>query len=64
LEEWDGLRRGYNWLITQKVKSVIKRHAQELLGGCSSTPYQEFKRNKVLMATSLKEIDEHFGRYL
>lgn len=62
LEEWDGLRRGYNWLITQKVKSVIKRHAQELLGGCSSTPYQEFKRNKVLMATSLKEIDEHFGR--
>jgi hypothetical protein len=64
MEEWDGLRRGYNWLITQKVKSVIKRHAQELLGGCSSTPYKEFKRNKVLMATSLKEIDEHFGRYL
>ncbi len=63
MEEWDGLRRCYNWLITQKVKSVIKRHAQELLGGCSSTPYHEFKRNKVLTATSLKEIDEHFGRY-
>jgi predicted alpha/beta-fold hydrolase len=63
MEEWEGLRRCYNWLITQKVKSVIKRHTQELLGGCSNTPYQEFKRNKVLMATSLKEIDEHFGRY-
>lgn len=60
LEEWDGLRRGYNWLITQRVKQIIKRHIKELLGGTSN--YQQFKRNKVLMATSLQEIDKHFVR--
>lgn len=63
LEEWDGLRRVYNWLITQRVKQMMKRHLKELFSGGKSTGSEQlFQRNKVLMATSLKEIDENFVR--
>jgi len=61
LHEWDGLRRFYNWGITQNMKSVIDRHVRVLFHGPNFTsPQHKSSIHHVRSSSSLVELDDVF----
>ncbi|XP_078343367.1 monoacylglycerol lipase ABHD2-like isoform X1 [Oculina patagonica] len=58
LHEWDGLRRFYNWAITQNVKSVIDRHVRVLFHGPNFTSPHKSSIHHVRSSSSLVELDD------
>lgn len=58
LHEWDGLRRFYNWAITQTVKSVIDRHVRVLFHGPDFTCPHKSSIHHVRSSSSLVELDD------
>lgn len=60
LHEWDGLRRFYNWAITQNVKSVIDRHVRVLFHGPDFTCPHKSSIHRVRSSSSLVELDDAY----
>ena len=58
LHEWDGLRRFYNWAITQNVKNVIDRHVRVLFHGPDFTCPHKSSIHRVRSSSSLVELDD------
>ncbi|XP_073229102.1 monoacylglycerol lipase ABHD2-like [Porites lutea] len=61
LQDWGGLRRFYNWGITQTMKKVIDRHVKVLFHGPNFTsPKHKSSIHHVRSSSSLDELDDVF----
>ena len=65
LNDWGGLRRFYNWGITQTMKKVIDRHVKVLFHGPNFTsPMHKSSIHHVRSSSSLDELDDVFIKYV
>ena len=65
LQDWGGLRRFYNWGITQTMKKVIDRHVKVLFHGPNFTsPKHKSSIHHVRSSSSLDELDDVFIKYV
>lgn len=63
LDQWNGLRRLYNWGMTQNMKKIIDRHVRVLFEGPNLTSHRhKASIHHVRSSSSLAELDDVYTK--
>ncbi|XP_015773343.1 PREDICTED: abhydrolase domain-containing protein 2-like isoform X2 [Acropora digitifera] len=63
LDQWNGLRRLYNWGMTQNMKKIIDRHVRVLFEGPNFTSHRhKASIHHVRSSSSLAELDDVYTK--
>ena len=69
LHQWEGMRRVYNFLMTQNMLKTIRRNLDMLVGEGALAYWKaknqapiKYDVDKILRATSLVHLDEHLSQ--
>ena len=63
-EGWNSMRRGYVYVISKQILKIIKAQEDILFSEDAQTKYGPFDVGKILTATSPREIDDLYCRYV
>ena len=61
-KDWNNMRRGYVYVISKQILKIIKAHKEILFSEDAQMKYGPFDVDRILTATSPKEIDDLYCR--